>query len=961
MYYQVFNMKWSLRKIILISIVALLLIITLYSATAADVKINVSVSEDVRVSSGGGMFDSTQSIQISNYDIGLNGLLLFDLSAYPVISEAILYFYAGSRSSVDSPGMTLSIYNHTNITWDEGDSLFSILPGLDTLLNQTSGIWITTKYYKFNVTGILAATKTTFFINASGATGIGYINWRSREFGSSTIAKLEISYSDTESPTYSNNFSFPTTPANYTTSSPHFFNVTWTDPGVLSDAIFSFDGTNYSMKNNGDEYYANQTNLTVGTYSYYFWANDTSDNKNSTGAISFVVQKGLSGATVYLNNSNSNVTIAQGSSVWLNGTATSKEGDLKLYNNGTLINTGSTPIFNFTQFNITGLHNITVTYATTENYSVGFQTYWINLTNIAPTFDEDLVTQTLNHNENLNYDVNCSDYNPDVVIYYVNDTLVDINSSTGNVSDNPIQSDEGSYEIKVTCGDGTDNTSQTFTYNIGNAPPSVASAAINDSSPLTTDFMECLNGSVSDNEGDSVSFIYDWEKDAVWLGINDNVLNPGNTSNDENWRCRLTPNDGLENGTTKISASVEIGSPAGAPSITVYNATTTTTNINSSVANPTNNNSWINFSTSFTDSDTNEWTAYFCNSTSVSAAGCGDFTYCNSTINSTSKTLNCKYDIESLSDSTYTYYTVVVDNSSLVSAAISNTFNVNHPPSIPTIVSPSNNTFFNAASKVINYTAVDSDSDVLNYTIYNSTDGITFNLVNSTTQSFFTWSSLTEGTYYTKTQSIDLHGYTLSQNSSIYQFTIDTTTPLLTITAPTNNFEGDEASVILTLDATDTNLNLCNYTLLFKDTQTVSSTGVANCQGSVVVPAPFRDAGYTLNVTAYDKAGNLNDTSVNFTTTADVVGGGGGGSAPDVTEEFEELLEQALICGNGICQEGESPWSCPVDCPIDFSQIICPLTSGTNCPAWVFTWLLYLIGGVIVYIMLKKGGVKLPF
>jgi len=46
---------------------------------------------------------------------------------------------------------------------------------------------------------------------------------------------------------------------------------------------------NLSMIKSGDNYYYNTTLSDIGSYSYFIWANDTSDNANTSGVDAFVI------------------------------------------------------------------------------------------------------------------------------------------------------------------------------------------------------------------------------------------------------------------------------------------------------------------------------------------------------------------------------------------------------------------------------------------------------------------------------------------------------------------------------------------------------------------------------------------------------------------------------------------------------------------------------------------------
>ena len=64
----------------------------------------------------------------------------------------------------------------------------------------------------------------------------------------------------------------------------------------------------------------------------------------------------------------------------MNCTLISGESSLYLYNNGTLINSGTSPIGNSTLFSSEGLYNITCLYQSTQNYSASSEAYYVNVT-----------------------------------------------------------------------------------------------------------------------------------------------------------------------------------------------------------------------------------------------------------------------------------------------------------------------------------------------------------------------------------------------------------------------------------------------------------------------------------------------------------------------------------------------------------------------------------------------------
>ncbi|MBU1173382.1 MAG: hypothetical protein KKD44_27760 [Proteobacteria bacterium] len=623
---------------------------------------------------------------------------------------------------------------------------------------------------------------------------------------------------------------------------------------------------------------------------------------------------------------------------------------------------------------INSLLNITLI---KNNYICG--QYWFNDTsnnenqtnlscftvaNTAPTFNQTGFDIQIRHTQNLTIDVNCSDLDLDTITYFINNTLVTINSTTGIITDNPSQNEEGQYSLKVTCGDGYDNITNMFWYNITNTPPVVASATINDTSPDPTDDIQCNNGSITDTDGDtSFTLYYDWEKDNVWQSINNKVLGNGNTSANEIWRCKIWASDSWENSSAVTSSAVQIGTGQIAPAITSTNTTTESTSILSNSTFPTNNNSWVNMSVLYSDTNNDKCTAYFCSSDAFSSGSCTGTEYCHSVLNSTSTVLNCRFNVIGKSGEV-PYYAFVLDNTSLVSASQSGTFEVNLPPNQASLTSPLDATFRNVNHNYLQFTATDPDGDTVNYTIYGDTNANPTTLIYTGTSTTFNWTGLSETTQYWKVLSTDMHGYPSTSNSSINYFIVDLTNPSLTVSAPSNGTTYNTESVTLTISASDTYLSICYYDLQYYDTSTyINQTATISCSSSSSLYTPYYAGGYKVTVYANDSASNINSTYKAFYTQILVSptggGGGGGGFEPPPQQSIEEQLQNVTLCGNGICQEGENSLNCWQDCQLNLDNtlfcfplikdlpILNKLYEGGEC-RWQDSWFVNSLFGIIL-------------
>ncbi len=117
--------------------------------------------------------------------------------------------------------------------------------------------------------------------------------------------------------------------------------------------------------------------------------------------------------------------------------------------------------------------------------------------------------------------------------------------------------DGQAYSYKVhtndTSGLGNVSTTQNFTEN---TVPNITTVNITPISPFASDNLTCNVISGTDDEGDVLSYYYEWYKDgALNLTIENttstsHVLYSGNISEEDNWYCLVIPHDGYENGTS---------------------------------------------------------------------------------------------------------------------------------------------------------------------------------------------------------------------------------------------------------------------------------------------------------------------------------------------------------------------------------------------------------------------------
>jgi hypothetical protein len=211
-------------------------------------------------------------------------------------------------------------------------------------------------------------------------------------YGHNDLFELLVTTNSTDSaaPTWSSNKTSPAMPATYSSGAAYQFNVTWNDVTAIDVVLFehNFTGTltNYSITgNNSAEYYYNYTDLVVGSYLWRMYANDTYGYTNQSDQWVYTVGKASSEVNLLLNGTDSNLTIERLSDA--NITATTVTGDnvaIYLYRNGTLINSGISPLENVSQYTEHADYNVTVVYNGSHNYTSSSETHWLFVRDTTP-------------------------------------------------------------------------------------------------------------------------------------------------------------------------------------------------------------------------------------------------------------------------------------------------------------------------------------------------------------------------------------------------------------------------------------------------------------------------------------------------------------------------------------------------------------------------------------------------
>jgi subtilisin family serine protease len=391
---------------------------------------------------GSGRLDVQEALDIMNYtrnmSISQAETDYFILNATPGEARTVLYWPENETFSND---LDLFLNNGTvysNPT-DSNDSI-------EAVILDTPG-------------GFISVT-----INATSVSGFqGY-------FLASNMEILE----DTQAPAWSGNQS--STASTYSPSNLSLFNITWSDDFVMGEAYiegnWSGSGQNYTMTNISGTYHYNTT-LPAGDFYWRSHARDSSHNWNTSGTWYFTVSKASPNLTLLLNGTDSGLSINQ--SNYANMSAyLSVPGNLSLYINSTLTDSGTSPLENISAFPDPGLYNITAYFNGSQNYSASSSTHWLQVNDTSPPQISSVLIfpPHILEGEDIQVTALVNDSNLSSVWYNIsNQTWSEIvpagNSSDLNSTYNTSNLTTGSYSIVIyandTSGTAGSNSSGYFT------------------------------------------------------------------------------------------------------------------------------------------------------------------------------------------------------------------------------------------------------------------------------------------------------------------------------------------------------------------------------------------------------------------------------------------------------------------------------------------------------------------
>jgi PGF-pre-PGF domain-containing protein len=333
---------------------------------------------------------------------------------------------------------------------------YGLLPGI--YIYEMNGSAYYTQSHNITLSNLQSYSTYYYIVNFTDPSG---------NRNESTIYTLTASLIDIYYPGWSGNTTYPQTGQIYDRDAVYQFNVSWIDDTNLSRVWIEhdFSGTlsNYTATGNSSNvYYYNYNAMGAGTYTWRFFANDSSGKINSTNIFQYSVLRKAAAINLTLNGTETDMIVNQSS--MLNITAnTTGDSIVMLFINGTLIN-NRTRCSNLTVFDGSGLYNITATYPESQNYSTATKTLWVNVLDSLPP--RILILSPRNSSLNVRESVlNISLDEDAVCAFRIDEGALNTTESAQNFRYKPMVLDTGSYNLTVTCTDSAGHTGNATAFN----------------------------------------------------------------------------------------------------------------------------------------------------------------------------------------------------------------------------------------------------------------------------------------------------------------------------------------------------------------------------------------------------------------------------------------------------------------------------------------------------------------
>lgn len=214
-----------------------------------------------------------------------------------------------------------------------------------------------------------------------------------------TVSDINMIYTTAASILWSANASKLSSPQAYSAGTTYGWQVNWTGAanatfqlgrpgGTLTNYTeISTPATNNNSAAGPNVWYVNFTQDQLGgtgTYNYTWFGIDASETQNKSDTVNYVITAAPTSARLFLNGTegNANYNISQTANFTVSLNISGKTAKLDTNLSGWTTASGTSPLFNYTQLQQSGIYNITGYFIGDENYSASAASYFANITSV---------------------------------------------------------------------------------------------------------------------------------------------------------------------------------------------------------------------------------------------------------------------------------------------------------------------------------------------------------------------------------------------------------------------------------------------------------------------------------------------------------------------------------------------------------------------------------------------------
>jgi len=215
--------------------------------------------------------------------------------------------------------------------------------------------------------------------------------------------------------------------------------------------------------------YRNDTSITnasiissgAGYYNFTVQRTDTTNYTNIVDSQFFTVNKATSVVYTYINNSRANISVGDGTTIWLNSSLITGElGTLSLSINTTVLNSSIADkiLNNSYKFNTVGFYNISTQLTGSQNYTDSNEIFNVTVTDSTKPIVQIIFPENTTYNFNVtNITYNVIETNPEYCWYSRNESLVNSTLSTYGNNFTMLLFSENFNTWKIWCNDTSNN------------------------------------------------------------------------------------------------------------------------------------------------------------------------------------------------------------------------------------------------------------------------------------------------------------------------------------------------------------------------------------------------------------------------------------------------------------------------------------------------------------------------